>query len=358
MLYIIIIDIRLLCLYFYYEKETSTMIYSYIKSTSTVIESTKEEEIISVVWNEYCNYKHMLENCTDESARPILEAQTEVLYEVSIKDIIQKVVDIFNNFIDWIRKTVKMIKDKINKLLQRKRDIMKIINQKIMSESDVVNESDNDTNDSLRDAVREYEWKVDGSTYKTTNISSEILKIMQKINTSTEDLYHKVDSVYKKDIVTKEDADEILSSLDKMLDTNESEEKSVIDNINNIKYEPKDYEGEITKEVLKNRMRELESESKYLDEYISECEDDINIESNVESMKKNFIAYMIREQDNKIDADTLDYFKFKLSSRITRWVNRLQHNKNIYLALSNKYLNAQNIIITNKIKIAKYLKTY
>lgn len=84
------------------------MIYNYIQ-TNTVTESTKEEEIISVVWNEYCNYKQILENCTDESTKPILEAQVEVLYEVSISDIVDKIKT-------FISKIIKAIKDILSKI--------------------------------------------------------------------------------------------------------------------------------------------------------------------------------------------------------------------------------------------------
>ena len=93
------------------------MIYTYMKPTSDVVESvesTKSEELVSIVYNEYCNYKEMLESCTDESARPILEAQVEVLYEVSLSDIFEKIknaiIKICNAIIECFKKVAGFIK--------------------------------------------------------------------------------------------------------------------------------------------------------------------------------------------------------------------------------------------------------
>lgn len=106
------------------------MIYNYIQ-TNTVTESIKEEEIISVVWNEYCNYKQLLDNCTDESVKPIIEAQVEVLYEVSIKDIIAKIKECINKAIEFIQKMVRYTLNKIrNASFDRLNDkIIKILKE-------------------------------------------------------------------------------------------------------------------------------------------------------------------------------------------------------------------------------------
>ena len=86
------------------------MIYGYMKP-NTVTESTeRSEEIVSVVYNEYCNYKSILESCIDESCKQILEAKVQVLYEVSIKDIISKII---TNIRDWWRRFTKFFKEKI-----------------------------------------------------------------------------------------------------------------------------------------------------------------------------------------------------------------------------------------------------
>lgn len=71
--------------------------------------SVQEFGIESIAYNEYHNYKSLLESCTDESAKPVLEAQVEILYEVSFKDIIEKIKKAWNDFKAW----VKSIWDKI-----------------------------------------------------------------------------------------------------------------------------------------------------------------------------------------------------------------------------------------------------
>ncbi len=63
----------------------------------------------SLAYNEYLNYKSMLENCIDDSSRPILEAKVEVLQEIGVKDIWEKIKEAF-------RKLVQMIKDLFNKI--------------------------------------------------------------------------------------------------------------------------------------------------------------------------------------------------------------------------------------------------
>lgn len=69
------------------------------------------EPVVSVVYEEYLNRKSMLENCTDTNMIPVLEAQVNVLYEVSLKDIKDKVIEIINAFIDWVKKIIKKVKD-------------------------------------------------------------------------------------------------------------------------------------------------------------------------------------------------------------------------------------------------------
>ena len=103
------------------------MIYSYIKQNST--EYSKDPYAIeSVVYNEYCNYKFLLESCTDEQERPILEAKVRVLYEVSIKDIIDTIVKAFYKFKDWL---VNILTKLIDKILPDNNEKMKKIKEKI-----------------------------------------------------------------------------------------------------------------------------------------------------------------------------------------------------------------------------------
>lgn len=81
------------------------MIYSYIKN-NTVKENANGNmfDIVSVAYDEYCNYSSMLESCTDDNERAILEAKCEVLYEVSFKDIVEKLKKMWEDFKAWVKK--------------------------------------------------------------------------------------------------------------------------------------------------------------------------------------------------------------------------------------------------------------
>ena len=103
------------------------MIYGYIKQNST--EYVEDPYAIeSVVYNEYCNYKSLLESCIDETTKPILEAKVRVLYEVSIKDIIDTIVKAYYKFKDWLYEVLTKLVDKI---LPDKNERMKKLKEKV-----------------------------------------------------------------------------------------------------------------------------------------------------------------------------------------------------------------------------------
>ena len=70
-------------------------------------------EFDSVVYNEYLNRKSILEACTDEAQKPLLEAQVNVLLEVTIEDIKDKI----KKLIAWVKEKLaafmKFVKEKI-----------------------------------------------------------------------------------------------------------------------------------------------------------------------------------------------------------------------------------------------------
>ena len=66
-------------------------------------DNTTISESFSIVADEYLNRLSMLEACTDEAAKPILEAQVQVLQEVSFKDIIEKLKQFWEKFKTWIK---------------------------------------------------------------------------------------------------------------------------------------------------------------------------------------------------------------------------------------------------------------
>lgn len=76
--------------------------------------SMMEFGVESVVYNEYHNYKNLLESCTDLNNRPILEAQVKILYEISFKDI----WNAFIRAIDYILEKINDLIDSIYKMLK------------------------------------------------------------------------------------------------------------------------------------------------------------------------------------------------------------------------------------------------
>jgi len=82
-------------------------------------------ESISIIFDEFCNRLSLLESCT-ESEKPLLEAQVQVLYEISIEDIKNKIHDIIDfikrkwrEFCDWVKKIWNKIwhnEDEANKV--------------------------------------------------------------------------------------------------------------------------------------------------------------------------------------------------------------------------------------------------
>ena len=79
--------------------------------------SIKDFGIESIAYNEYCNISSLLESCTDD--KTILEAQVQVLYEVSIKDIFNKIKEIFKAVKRFIEKIIGKFKLKILSLKKR-----------------------------------------------------------------------------------------------------------------------------------------------------------------------------------------------------------------------------------------------
>lgn len=83
--------------------------------------SVQEFGIESIAYNEYHNYKSLLEACTDESSKPVLEAQVQILYEVSFKDIIEKIKKAWNDFKEWVKGIWNKIFDKKKVVKEKKK---------------------------------------------------------------------------------------------------------------------------------------------------------------------------------------------------------------------------------------------
>ena len=107
----------------------------------------------SLVYNEYMNRKTLmeclLEEVVDEEQRIRLEAQLEVLYEMSIKDIKDKIVGAFTKVKDAIIRFLTFIKDKIveffetlvKKIKQGSTSLKKIFNELKAKATKTTNES-------------------------------------------------------------------------------------------------------------------------------------------------------------------------------------------------------------------------
>ncbi len=93
--------------------------------------SVKEFGIESIVYNEYYNYKSLLETCVTDNNRAILEAQVEILYEVSIKDIWEKIKKMWKDLIQWFKNLWNKIFNKEEKLKKKEEEIQKRVDEAV-----------------------------------------------------------------------------------------------------------------------------------------------------------------------------------------------------------------------------------
>lgn len=83
--------------------------------------SILEFGIQSVVYDEYCVYNSLLESCTDDTNKSILEAQVTILREVSFKDIIDKIIKKITSFLEWLKDLVTKIVEKVKSFFNNKK---------------------------------------------------------------------------------------------------------------------------------------------------------------------------------------------------------------------------------------------
>ena len=99
--------------------------------------SIQEFGVESIAYNEYVNYKGLLESCTDASSKPVLVAQVQVLYEISFKDIWEKIKETWNEFVSWVKEMWNKIfnKKKISDQKQKEaEEAVKKAEQKVKEE--------------------------------------------------------------------------------------------------------------------------------------------------------------------------------------------------------------------------------
>lgn len=90
-----------------------------LREDNTILPNNTELSIVglnleSVVYNEYLINMNLLENCSNEDERKYLEEKTNILLEVSLKDVKDKII-----------KAIEMIKEKIKKLIAKIKEFFK-----------------------------------------------------------------------------------------------------------------------------------------------------------------------------------------------------------------------------------------
>lgn len=106
-------------------------IYGYtmnLNNTNSIVENKEydlfSEAIImseSIVYNEFCNHKALLEAFTgSEEERKVMEEKCDLLLEISMKDIKQKIHELFEKLKRFIREVVSRVKEFFTKERQKK----------------------------------------------------------------------------------------------------------------------------------------------------------------------------------------------------------------------------------------------
>lgn len=125
----------------------------------------------SVAFDEYQNRVTMLESCKDEHTRSLIEAQIEVLREVSLKDIKDKFLAFLKKIGDFIKKIIDKIKSFFNKDDKKKQEEELKIVKKKLEEANLMNEKLKKENADLsNDNAELYKDNVE---LKRKNVTSE-----------------------------------------------------------------------------------------------------------------------------------------------------------------------------------------
>lgn len=122
----------------------------------------------SVVYNEYLETSYFIESCTDLEERKYLEEKSQILLEVSFKDIKDKVVKIFKLLVEKIKQLLQRIKELFNsKKKQKAKDQMDKVKRenvtidtfstprKITSNSNIYNQPDSTSNDQSKEPEKD-----------------------------------------------------------------------------------------------------------------------------------------------------------------------------------------------------------
>lgn len=180
----------------------------------------------SVVYNEYLNRKSMLEACTDETQKPLLEAQVECLCEASIKDIFTSIKKFIESIIEKIKKFIKNIKDKLsNKDLKDK-----------IAELEKENETLKKANDILKGKNADYKNMKDQNNYRQEEIARNNERFNELFETIEDNLllFYSPDDYINDSFTLSNMVEAIFPNTQSNWTVDEPKIKSVNDSIRNI----------------------------------------------------------------------------------------------------------------------------
>ena len=212
-----------------------------LKQQDNIIENTN---IDSIIYNEYLNRCNILESCTGGSDRVILEAQVEVLYELSIKEVLTKIKN-------WIKKRLLAIVKGLEKLFSKgkktkfKDTILKLLNKakKILGdveEAETKEEIDNckgefeNFYDEYRDTVENLADVLDKTidSYVSGGGDEDLAQLYRQFKADVLDITKRVDEAKTGDEIDKleQEFEDRVKQHDKNI--NDLKVKKIIKNVN------------------------------------------------------------------------------------------------------------------------------
>ena len=225
---------------------------SILKQQNTIIENTN---IDSVVYNEYVNKYNLLESCTNEYDMVILEAQLEVLYELSIKEI-------WNKIKKWIKDRLLGILKGLEKLFSKGKKtkfkdwILRLINRgkKLLGD---VEKAENE--EEIENCKKEVESFSDEYKDAVNNISNDLNKAIDQLEANDAD--KELTQIYRQfrtdvlDIAKRATETKNEDEIDKLKQELNDRYKQHEENINN-------YKAQKLVSIFKDKIKGFSSRSK------------------------------------------------------------------------------------------------
>ena len=305
-------------------------------------------EIESVVYNEYCNYKSLLESCTDDNERAVLEAKVEVLQEVSFKDIIGKIKELWAKFKQWVKDLFNKIfrnKDKIQK--ENKEAITKAEQSLNKAKSKGITESvylESEDEESTRKPSMDVDYLRYANTSNDNTIGdlSRMNRYLESIEDSIRLIQNKPDCLKKS--LSKNDKEEIKATFVDLISGNDDELKKNFDNISRIFLSSDNYGRKCYKycssfseliKTIKEFSRDCEEDIRTYDRYINEINSTISKLSSETTPPSNEDDVVVVQMYAKVTQSSINDLKHLLSL--------INENYNRLLSLQNKYTNQLSI---------------